>query len=55
MGTSVRLVSPPAMNPPSIASARRLGDQLGIEVVAPDGPLLPARDGSVFVLGPDAS
>ncbi|WP_018585038.1 hypothetical protein [Salinispora arenicola] len=55
VGTSVRLVSPPAMNPPSIASARRLGDQLGIEVVAPDGPLLPARDGSMFVLGPDAS
>lgn len=37
LGTSVRLVSPPARNPPSIASARRLGDQLGIEVVAPTG------------------
>ncbi|WP_051423030.1 hypothetical protein [Salinispora tropica] len=55
LGASVHLVSAPATNPPPVASARRLGEELGIEVIAPDGPLLPARDGTTFVLGPAAS
>jgi hypothetical protein len=51
---SVRLVAayaatPDGDDPPA---AQELSDMLGVEVLAPDGPLLAVPGGSLFVLGP---
>ncbi|MDM4721487.1 hypothetical protein QTQ03_18495 [Micromonospora sp. WMMA1363] len=55
VGPSVLLVPSPTVTPPPITSACRLADTLDVEVVAPDGQLLPYQDGALFVLGTGAS
>ncbi|GLZ38948.1 hypothetical protein [Actinokineospora sp. NBRC 105648] len=54
VSTGVRLFDQAGTSVGEVPLARRLADRLGVEVVAPDGELLPLAAGHTFVAGPDA-